>query len=102
MPSINQSKRGKQARKEYTKGAYKESRYNTQQWRNVRALILQDSPLCKACEEVGLITLAQMVDHINPVRLGGEFWDRDNLQPLCNSCHARKSAKERHSDPYGV
>ena len=102
MPSINQSKRGKQARKEYTKGAYKEPRYNTQQWRNVRALILQDSPLCKACEEVGLITLAQMVDHINPVRLGGDFWDRDNLQPLCNSCHASKSAKERHGDPYGV
>jgi len=45
MPSINQSKRAKQARKQYTKGAYKEPRYNTQQWRNVRALILQDSPL---------------------------------------------------------
>jgi 5-methylcytosine-specific restriction protein A len=102
MPNINPSKRAKAARKEYTKGAYKEPRYNTTQWRNVRALILQDSPLCKACEEVGLITLAQMVDHIKPVRLGGNFWDHENLQPLCNSCHASKSAKERHSDPYGV
>ena len=99
MPNINPSKRAKAARKEYTKGAYKEPRYNTTQWRNVRALILQDSPLCKACEEVGLITLAQMVDHIKPVRLGGNFWDRNNLQPLCNSCHASKSAKERHADP---
>ena len=99
MPNINQSKRAKAARKEYTKGAYKEPRYNTTQWRNVRALILQDSPLCKACEEVGLITLAQMVDHIKPVRLGGNFWDHENLQPLCNSCHASKSAKERHGDP---
>ena len=95
MPSINPSKRAKAARKEYTKGAYKEPRYNTTQWRNVRALILQGSPLCKACEEVGLITLAQMVDHIKPVRLGGSFWDVQNMQPLCNSCHASKSAKER-------
>jgi 5-methylcytosine-specific restriction protein A len=102
MPNINPSKRAKAARKEYTKGGYKEPRYNTQQWRNVRALILQHSPLCKACEEFGLITLAQMVDHIKPVRLGGNFWDNENLQPLCNSCHASKSAKERHSDPYGV
>jgi hypothetical protein len=23
------------------------------------------------------------------------------LQPLCNSCHASKSAKERNLDPYG-
>jgi hypothetical protein len=23
------------------------------------------------------------------------------LQPLCNSCHASKSAKERNADPYG-
>lgn len=101
MPSINPSKRAKQARKTYTKGAYKEPRYNTQQWRNVRELVLQQQPLCQACEAVGLLTLAQMVDHIKPVRLGGEFWDRDNLQPLCNSCHASKSARERHSDPYG-
>ena len=102
MPSINQSKRAKQVRKQYTKGAYKEPRYNTQQWRKVRALILQGSPLCTACEAVGLITLAHMVDHIKPVRLGGDFWEPDNLQPLCNSCHASKSAKERKADPYGL
>jgi 5-methylcytosine-specific restriction protein A len=40
--------------------------------------------------------LATVVDHIQPVRLGGEFWDRDNWQPMCASCHNAKSAKERH------
>jgi len=101
MPSINKPKQGGKPRREYVKGAYIEPRYHTTHWRNLRALVLQASPLCKACEDVGLITLAQMVDHIKPVRLGGEFFDAENLQPLCNSCHASKSAKERNADSYG-
>jgi 5-methylcytosine-specific restriction protein A len=99
MPTINKSKQSQRRRLEYTKGAYIEPRYNTKQWRNVREIVLQTNPLCTTCEAVGLITEAQMVDHIKPVRLGGDFWDFDNLQPLCNSCHASKSAKERHADP---
>ena len=102
MPSLNKPKQGGKPRREYTKGALIEPRYHTTHWRNLRASVLQASPLCKACEDVGLITLAQMVDHIKPVRLGGEFFDAENLQPLCNSCHASKSAKERNADPYGV
>ncbi|MGY2133640.1 HNH endonuclease [Hymenobacter sp. HD11105] len=38
-----------------------------------------------------------MVDHIKPVREDGDFFEASNLQPLCNPCHARKSAKEGHS-----
>jgi 5-methylcytosine-specific restriction protein A len=102
MPTINKPKQGGKKPRQYVKGSYIEPRYNTQHWRNLRASVLQNSPLCKACESVGLITLAQMVDHIEPVRLGGEFWDADNLQPLCNSCHASKSAKERNAEPKGV
>jgi 5-methylcytosine-specific restriction protein A len=45
------------------------------------------------------VTAAQMVDHIKPVRLGGEFWDERNYQSLCNSCHAVKSAKEARLTP---
>jgi HNH endonuclease. len=36
------------------------------------------------------------VDHIQPIRLGGEVYDLDNLQTLCKSCHNRKSGKEAH------
>jgi 5-methylcytosine-specific restriction enzyme A len=35
-----------------------------------------------------------VADHITPVRLGGDFWDINNLQGLCASCHNSKSAKE--------
>lgn len=100
MPTINKPKQDTtKAKRLYVKGNYHEPRYNTTAWRNVRAYVMQGSPLCAACEAIGFITLAQMVDHITPIRLGGEFWDTSNLQPLCNSCHASKSAKERHADP---
>jgi 5-methylcytosine-specific restriction endonuclease McrA len=102
MPTINKPKQGGKPKREYQKGRYIEPRYNTQHWRNLRLSVLQASPLCRVCEDAGLITLAQMVDHIKPVRLGGDFYDVENLQPLCNSCHASKSAKERNADPYGV
>ena len=101
MPSLNKPKGAKAKARPYQKGKYVEPRYNTTQWRNVRELVLQANPLCANCESVGLITVAQMVDHIEPVRLGGAFWDVDNLQPLCNSCHASKSARERNLTPYG-
>ena len=92
MPSFPNYKRSKpKAEREHK---HKEPRYHTVAWRKLRLSILQDAPLCVHCEQVGTITLAQMVDHIEPVRLGGNFWDVDNLQPLCNSCHAVKSGKE--------
>jgi len=64
MPSLNKPKQGGKPSREYTKGTFVEPRYHTTHWRNLRASVLQASPLCKACEDVGLITLAQMVDHI--------------------------------------
>ena len=33
-------------------------------------------------------------DHIMPLSQGGEFWDIDNVQPLCKLCHKEKT----HSD----
>jgi 5-methylcytosine-specific restriction endonuclease McrA len=34
-----------------------------------------------------------------PVKQGGEFWNRDNLQPLCNDCHEIKSYAEESRWP---
>jgi 5-methylcytosine-specific restriction protein A len=78
----------------HTAHRHREPRYNTSAWRAIRQSVLRDEPLCRECRSNDNITTAQMVDHINPVRLGGSFTDRDNLQPLCNSCHAVKSGKE--------
>jgi 5-methylcytosine-specific restriction protein A len=67
-------------------------RYWSQAWRKARAAYLGHHPVCVDCGR-----LANVVDHITPVRLGGEFWDSSNWQPMCTPCHNRKSGKEAHA-----
>ncbi|MDY8146840.1 HNH endonuclease signature motif containing protein [Lactiplantibacillus plantarum] len=42
-----------------------------------------------------MIQLATSVDHIVPLSAGGEAFDWDNLQSLCDYHHALKSQAER-------
>jgi len=52
-------------------------------------------PLCQACESAGRITAADLVDHIVPVHVAPDrVHDLDNLQGLCRSCHADKTAAD--------
>jgi 5-methylcytosine-specific restriction protein A len=95
MPNFPSPKRNNPRKIQRTGSKDSEPRYHTTNWRAVRQSVLMAEPLCRSCAELGEVVLAQMVDHIEPVRLGGNFWDTSNLQPLCNSCHAVKSAKER-------
>ena len=34
------------------------------------------------------------IDHIKAVALGGEMWDKKNLQVLCNFCHRKKTKED--------
>ena len=67
--------------------------YN-RRWRKVRKMYLNKNPLCVECLKSGIITPATVVDHIEPHKGDyGKFWDEDNMQSLCESCHNRKTAK---------
>lgn len=68
--------------------------YNSRAWRRLRAWTLAGEPMCRSCNKV-----ATVVDHILPIRLGGERMDPENLQPLCASCHNKKSRSERGRKP---
>ncbi len=49
-------------------------------------------PLCANCLSKGILAPATVVDHIVPHR--GDralFWDENNWQALCKSCHDRKT-----------
>ena len=61
-------------------------------WRKARASFLQRNPLCAECMRNGKITPATVVDHVIPHR-GDEklFWDENNWQALCASCHNHKT-----------
>jgi len=63
-------------------------------WRRARALFLKKHPLCAGCLRENQLTPATVVDHIVPHR-GDErlFWDEKNWQPLCKTCHDRKTGE---------
>ena len=79
-----------------THGGVPNQFYRNAPWRHARKRQLEKHPLCQHCLEQKKLTPANTVDHIKPIRLGGEPLDENNLMSLCKSCHARKSAKERH------
>jgi 5-methylcytosine-specific restriction protein A len=72
------------------KPTYSDGPYNTSSWRKLRYQVIQAGPVCAACRRAPSV----VADHITPVRLGGDFWDINNLQALCARCHNSKSAKE--------
>ena len=68
--------------------------YNSREWRLKRHEHLAEEPLCRECRRRGRLARATVVDHIVPIRFGGERLDDGNLQSLCASCHSRKSITE--------
>lgn len=70
--------------------------YNSPIWRRVSAQHRAKHPMCAHCALSGKLTPATETDHVRPIRLGGASLDQANLQSLCTSCHAKKSAKEKH------
>jgi 5-methylcytosine-specific restriction protein A len=68
--------------------------YNTREWKQTRAAYRREHPLCEECERNGRTTAMYYVDHITPIRLGGDRLRWDNLQSLCKPCHHTKSSLE--------
>lgn len=64
-------------------------------WAAASRAFLQRHPLCVRCREAGRREPATVTDHIRPHRGDRQlFWDPANWQPLCASCHGRKTALE--------
>jgi 5-methylcytosine-specific restriction endonuclease McrA len=69
---------------------------SSRRWRSVRAMVLRRQPLCAECVKHGVTRAATQVDHVVPLRAAPHLaFDIGNTQPLCDVCHARKSASER-------
>ena len=68
--------------------------YNSR-WNRARTAYLHENPLCVACMKEGRTEPATTVDHIKPHKGDSElFWDVNNWQPLCTTCHNQKTARE--------
>lgn len=68
--------------------------YESRSWRNLRAFILRNEPLCRLCSQKGIAKEAKVVDHIDPIEHGGAKLSPENVQPLCITCHNSKSGRE--------
>ena len=67
--------------------------YQTAEWRHLRKVILKDRPLCVRCK----LTIATVVDHKTPHKGNVElFFDINNLQPCCKSCHDSWKARQEN------
>lgn len=69
-------------------------------WRRLRLSILRSEPWCRRClaKKPPVWTLATIVDHVIPLPFGPRL-DRRNLQPLCDACHAEKTAEDAKKLP---
>jgi 5-methylcytosine-specific restriction protein A len=68
--------------------------YDKRRWHRLRRLKLAAVPLCEDCAAIGRAELARAVDHVVPVRLGGEpFPPLSGLMSLCIPCHNAKTAR---------
>lgn len=67
--------------------------YLCKKWRDASRAFLLKNQTCCMCGAKATIT-----DHIIPHR-GNEdlFWDENNWQPLCKSCHDQKTMREIRS-----
>ncbi len=68
--------------------------YKSYRWKRLRKYKLSRNPLCEICLRGGIVKEASLVDHIRPIKNGGDLMAVDNLQSLCVSCHNKKKAKE--------
>lgn len=79
---------------QYGRDTFTKSFYKTPEWLEAKAEQLAKHPYCAECLKMGKRERACMVDHIIPIKQGGDKFAPSNLQSLCWSCHSRKSVEE--------
>jgi len=69
--------------------------YHTWRWTKESRNFRKANPLCKRCFDKGIITATAVTDHVIPVEIYGDFWDKKNWQPLCTSCNIAKGNEDK-------
>lgn len=70
--------------------------YNTWRWIKLSKAFRAEHPLCAECQRKGIIKPSTCVDHIDPWPICADyFYDRRNLQALCNECNHLKGQQDK-------
>jgi len=70
--------------------------YRKPTWRKLRKNVINSNPLCVHCLDEDIVTQADVVDHIVPIKMDGAELDKSNLQGLCHKHHNRKTYYENN------
>jgi len=86
-------------RKAYERSPGKANRdvYDSPKWKKIRAIVKDEEPVCRLCLAQQFVVDTEVIDHIIPINMGGDPYDRNNLQGLCRPCHEAKSRRESAS-----
>lgn len=70
--------------------------YHTYRWAKLSRAFRAEHPLCEECRKKGIIKASTCVDHIEPWPICGDrFYDRSNLQALCDECNHLKGQRDK-------
>lgn len=69
--------------------------YHSARWTRESKVFREKHPLCAICLEKGLLVPSEVVDHIIPVAVCSDFWDKTNWQALCRKCNIEKGNKDK-------
>lgn len=69
--------------------------YHTSRWTRLSLAFRTEHPLCAECARQGRVRAATCVDHITPYPLCKDFYDRSNLQSLCDECNHLKGQRDK-------
>lgn len=66
--------------------------YKTKRWQKIRKMVIvRDLGICQECKKCGRYSRGNTVHHIIEAREDIEmFWDIDNLELICPSCHNKE------------
>jgi len=74
--------------------------YNQTKWRKFSKKYRQNNPICVECEAKGIVSPAEVCDHIDGIKTilkeGRDPMDEKECQSLCHPCHNSKSGREAH------
>ncbi|WP_303180622.1 HNH endonuclease signature motif containing protein [uncultured Butyricimonas sp.] len=69
--------------------------YHTSRWTKESRAFRAEHPLCKLCEAEGIIHESEVVDHVIPFPLCGDFWNKENWQAICQRHNIEKGNRDK-------
>jgi 5-methylcytosine-specific restriction endonuclease McrA len=76
-------------------GRSRNSFYHTSRWKKESRAYREANPLCVKHKAMGYLVPVKVVDHIVPLEICADPWDKLNWQSLCSSCNNSKAAEDK-------